>query len=160
MYLVDAEGDAFLQLWGKGIYQRSPQSFEATSSQPYGDRMLTIALAYQSDTGNAQSYALTVEEQYNDQASAQLESITFHGNDSDTLLLQALALEPGAIISVTETTVGAAEIEMVIQSVSLEVGAGPWITCTYGLAPASIFAMWLLGTTGRSELGETTILGW
>jgi len=160
VYLVDADGDAFLQLRGKGIYQRSPQSFEATSSQPYGDRMLTIDLAYQSDTGNAQSYALTVEEQYNDQASAQLESITFHGNDSDTLLQQALALEPGAIISVTETTVGAAEIEMVIQSVSLEVGAGPWITCTYGLAPASIFAMWLLGTTGRSELGETTILGW
>lgn len=160
VYLVDADGDAFLQLRGKGIYQRSPQSFEATSDQPYGDKMLTIDLKYQSDTGNAQSYALTVEEQYNDQASAQLESITFMANDSDDLLQQALQREPGDVISVTETTVGAAEISMTIQSVTLDVSAGPWITCTYGLAPSAIFAMWILGTTGRSELGETTILGW
>jgi len=160
VYLVDADGDAFLQLRGKGIYQRSPQSFEATSSQPYGDKMLTIDLKYQSDTGNAQSYALTVEEQYNDQASAQLESITFMGNDSSDLLLQSLAREPGDIVSVSESTVGADEIEMVIQSVALDISSGPWVTCTYGLAPATAFAMWLLGTTGRSELGETTILGW
>jgi hypothetical protein len=160
VYLVDASGDAFLQLRGKGIYQRSPQSFEATSSRPYGDKMLQIDLKYQSSPSDAQSYALTVEEQYNDQASAQLESITFMGNDSSDLLLQSLAREPGDIVSISESTVGADELEMVIQSVSLDISSGPWVTCTYGLAPASAFAMWLIGTTGRSELGETTVLGW
>jgi hypothetical protein len=160
VYLVDGAGDAFLQLRGKGIYQRGPQSFEATSSQPYGDKMLSIDLTYQSSPGDAQSYALVVENAYNDQASAQLESISFHGNDSDDLLQQALAREPGDLISITESTVGASTLEMVIQSVQLHVTAGPWITCTYGLAPATLFAMWLLGTTGRSELDETTVLGW
>jgi hypothetical protein len=160
VYLVNASGVAFLQLRGKGIYQRSPQSFEATSSKPYGDKMLSIGLTYQSSPSDAQSYAQVVESAYNDQASAQLESISFHGNDSDDLLQQALVREPGDIISITESTVGASTLNMVIQSVQLNVSAGPWVTCTYGLAPATVFAMWLLGTTGRSELGETTILGW
>jgi hypothetical protein len=160
IYLVNASGVAFLQLRGKGIYQRSSQSFEATSSQPYGDRMLSIDLKYQSSTDNAQSYALVVEENFNDQASAQIESISFHANDSDDLLQQALAREPGDIISITESSVGAAQIDMVIQSIQLNVSAGPWVTCTYGLAPATLFAMWLLDVDGRTELGETTILGW
>lgn len=160
IYLVNASGVAFLQLRGKGIYQRSPQSFEAVSAQPYGDRMLSINLPYQSSTDNAQSYALVVEENYNDQASAQLETISFQANDSDDLLQQALAREPGDIISITESTVGASALDMVIQSVTLDVSAGPWVTCTYGLAPATLFAMWILGTDGRTELGETTILGW
>jgi len=159
IFLVDGDGDAFLQLRGKGIYQRSPQSFEAISAQAYGDKMLTINLQYQSDTTNAQSYALVVEENYNSQLRASLESITFTGNSSDDLLLQALAREPGDIISVTESSVGAAQIDMVIQSVSLEVGKGPWVTCTYGLAPATTFAMWLLGDATRSKLGDTTVLG-
>jgi hypothetical protein len=122
--------------------------------------MLSIGLTYQSSPSDAQSYAQVVESAYNDQASAQLESISFHGNDSDDLLQQALVREPGDIISITESTVGASTLNMVIQSVQLNVSAGPWVTCTYGLAPATVFAMWLLGTTGRSELGETTILGW
>ena len=160
IHLVNASGVAFLQLRGKGIYQRSQQSFEAVSAQPYGDKMLSINLPYQSSTDNAQSYALVVEENYNDQASAQLESISFYANDSDDLLQQALEREPGDIISITESTVGASALDMVIQSVTLSVSAGPWVTVTYGLAPTTLFAMWLLGTTGRSELDESTVLGW
>jgi len=160
VYLVDADGDAFLQLRGKGIYQRSPQSFEAVSSQPYGDKMLTIDLKYQSNPENAQGYALTVEDGFNDAASAQLEGITFHGNDSDDLLQQALAREPGDIVDISESTVGADQIQMLIQSVNLEVSKGPWLTCSMGLAPGPAYAMWLLGTAGRTELGETTVLGW
>ena len=160
VYLVNADGDAFLQLRGKGIYQRSPQSFEAVSSQPYGDKMLTIDLKYQSNPENAQGYALTVEDGFNDPSSAQLESMTFNANDSADLLQQALALEPGSLVDVTEATVGAAQVQMLIQSVSLDITQGPWLTCTLGLAPGSAYAMWLLGTDGRTELGETTVLGW
>ena len=160
VYLVDASGDAFLQLRGKGVYQRSSQSFEAVSAALYGDKMLTIDLQYQSNPENAQGYALTVEEGFNDAASAQLEGITFHGNDSDELLHQALAREPGDVVDISESTVGADQIQMLIQSINLQVTRGPWLTCTLGLAPGSAYAMWLLGTDGRTELGETTVLGW
>ena len=160
VYLVNGSGVAFLQLRGKGIYQRAQQSFEAVSSQPYGDKMLTIDLAYQSNPENAQGYALTVEDGFNDAAATQLDSITFNGNDSADLLQQALAREPGDIVDVSESTVGADQIQMLIQSIGLEVRGGPWRTCTLGLAPGSAYAMWLLETAGRSELGETTVLGW
>jgi hypothetical protein len=159
IYLVDASGDAFLQLRGKGVYEHSPQTFTAKSSQPYGDKTLNISLTYQDNLTTAQSYALVVEEKYNQAAHAQLESISFHGNDSADLLLHALSLEPGDMIEVTETNVGASQILMVIQSVGLAITSGPWVTVTLGLAPSSAFAMWLLGTVGRSEIGETTTLG-
>ena len=159
IYLTDSSGDAFLQLRGKGIYEKSPQTFTAQSSQPYGDKTLNIALTYQDNLTTAQSYALVVEEKYNQAAHAQLESISFHGNDSDDLLLHAISLEPGTMIEVTETNVGAAQILMVVQSVGLAITSGPWVTVTLGLAPSSAFAMWLLGTAGRSEIGESTTLG-
>ena len=160
VYLVTSGGVPLLQIRGKGIYQRSPQQFEALSTQPYGDKALTIDLRYMGSASNAQDYADTVEENYNDRGTAMLDSIEFLAADSDDLLLQALAREPGDMISITETQIGASTLLMVIQSVALEVGAGPWITCRFGLAPASTWQMWLLGTTGRTELGESTILGW
>jgi len=160
IYLVDSDGDPFLQLRGKGVYQESSQTFTSLSSQPYGDKTLVINLAYQNSTGNAQSYANTVQAQFNAAAAAQMEKIVFDGNSSDALLQQAFARNPNDIISVTETATGASSIEMVIQSVALDISSGPWIEATFGLAPSAPFAQWLLGTTGRSELGETTILGW
>ena len=160
IYLVDADGDAFLQLRGKGIYQESAQTFSSLSTQPYGDKTLSINLPYQNSPVNAQSYASTVQQQFNAAAAAQMEQITFDGNSSDALLQQAFARNPNDIISVTETATGASSIEMVIQSVALEITAGPWVEATFGLAPSSPFSQWLLGIDGRTELGETTILGW
>jgi len=159
IYLTNASGVAFLQLRGKGVYERSSQTFTAQSSQPYGDKTIKIPLSYQDDIGTAQSYALVVEEKYNQSAHAQLESISFAGNASSDLLLQAISREPGDMIEVSETNVGADQILMVIQSVDLEITSGPWVTATFGLAPSSAFAMWLLGTAGRSEIGESTTLG-
>ena len=159
IYLVNASGNAFLQLRAKGIYERSAQTFTAQSSQPYGDKTIAIDLTYQNNITTAQSYALVVEDKYNQPAHAQLQSIEFHGNDSADLLLQAISREPGDLVEVTDTNVGAAQILMVIQSIHLAVSAGPWVTATFGLAPSSAFAMWLLGEAGRSEIGESTTLG-
>jgi len=159
-YLVNASGVAFLQLRGKGIYQQSSQTFESLSTQPYGDKTLSINLKFQNDPGDAQSYASLVQQQFNATDAAQIESITFQGNSSSDLLAQALQREPGDTISLTETATGASSLEMSVQSVALNITAGPWIETTFGLAPASPFSQWLLGIDGRTELGETTILGW
>mgnify|MGYP005827143985 CR=1 FL=1 len=160
IYLVDADGDAFLQLRGKGIYQESAQTFTSLSTQPYGDKTLAINLPYQNSPGSAQSYASTVQQQFSAAAAAQMERITFDGNSSDDLLKQAFARNPNDIVSITETATGASSIEMVIQSVALDISEGPWIEATFGLAPSSPFSQWLLGIDGRTELGETTVLGW
>jgi len=159
IYLVNASGNAFLQLRGKGIYERSAQTFTAQSDQPYGDKTIAIDLTYQSNITTAQSYALVVEDKYNQPAHAQLESIEFFGNDSADLLKHAIASEPGDLIEVSETNIGASQLLMVIQKINLSIEKGPWVTASFGLAPSSAFAMWLLGEAGRSELGETTTLG-
>tara|TARA_R110000824_G_scaffold32908_5_gene106113 strand:- start:2493 stop:4232 length:1740 start_codon:yes stop_codon:yes gene_type:complete len=159
IFIVNGSGVSFLQLRGKGIYQEASQSFEAASSQPYGDKAITIDLKYQNSPSIAVDYGVLVESRYNDQAAASLQSITYQANDSDDLLLQSVALEPGDVIQVSESATGADAIDMVIQSVRLGISEGPWITCTYGLAPAVLTATWILGDATRSKLGETTYLG-
>ena len=160
VYLVTAAGVPLLQIRGKGIYQRSPLTFSEVSTQPYGDKAVVIDAKYMSNTDNAQGYATTVEERWNQPVSAMLEAIEFVANDSDTLALQACAREPGDLVDVTETAIGAAELSMIIQSVELSIAAGNFTTCKFGLAPASLTSYWQIGTAGRTELGETTILGW
>jgi hypothetical protein len=86
---VTAAGVPLLQIRGKGIYQRSPLTFSEVSTQPYGDKAVVIDAKYMSNTDNAQGYATTVEERWNQPVAAMLEAIEFVANDSDTLALQA-----------------------------------------------------------------------
>ena len=160
VYLVNSSGVPLLQIRGKGIYQRSPLTFSEVSTQPYGDKSVVIDARYMSNTDNAQGYATTVEERWNQPVAAMLEAIEFVANDSDDLLLQACAREPGDLIEVTETAIGADSLNMIIQSIELSVGAGAFTQCKFGLAPAALTSYWQLGTAGRTELGETTTLGW
>ena len=160
VYLVTSGGVPLLQIRGKGIYQRSPLTFSEVSTQPYGDKSVVIDARYMSNTDNAQGYATTVEERWNQPVAAMLEAIEFIASDSDDLLLQALARNPGDLIEVTETAIGASSLNMIIQSVQLSVEAGNFTRCTFGLAPAALTSYWQIGTAGRTELGETTTLGW
>ena len=146
-----------LKVIGKALRNPGPKTFEATSTQAYGTRPLSLDLKYQADSVIAQSYATFLEAQYNSLAS-QLEYIEFLANDSSDFLTQALAREPGDIITVTETVTGVST-DATIQSVSLEVTPGPMIVCRWGLAPTAPFQAWVLGIVGRSELGVTTRLG-
>lgn len=160
VYLVTSGGVPLLQIRGKGIYQRSPLTFSEVSTQPYGDKSVVIDARYMSNTDNAQGYATTVEERWNQPVAAMLEAIEFIASDSDALLLQALARNPGDLIEVTETAIGASSLNMIIQSVELSVQAGNFTRCKFGLAPAALTSYWQIGTAGRTELGETTTLGW
>ena len=160
VYLVTSGGVPVLQIRGKGIYQRSPLTFSEVSTQPYGDKSVVIDARYMSNTDNAQGYATTVEERWNQPVAAMLEAIEFIASDSDDLLLQACARNPGDLIEVTETAIGASSLNMIIQSVELSVQAGNFTRCKFGLAPAALTSYWQLGTAGRTELGETTTLGW
>ena len=161
IYLVTTGGVTKLQVRGKGVYDDGPQTFEAESTQSYGDRPVSIDMPYQDDPDIGQSAATYLEAQYNALDSL-VEEIVFLANDSDDLMTQALAREPGDIITVTETLTGLSSVDAVIQRVELEIGlgsSGPRLLCRFGLAPAAPFNIWQLGVAGNSELGETTVLG-
>ncbi|MGE0464599.1 MAG: hypothetical protein AB7Q16_24795 [Vicinamibacterales bacterium] len=147
-----------LQCRGKGIYDDGPQTLEAYTVKPYGDRVLPIDLPYQDDLGVGLSAASYIVAQYGELAN-QVESLTFIANVSDAFMEQALAREPGDRITISETVTGLTSVDAIIQSVEFQVRGGVWILCTWGLAPASPFNFWQLGVAGASEVGVSTVLG-
>jgi hypothetical protein len=158
IFLVDGAGNVKLQVRGKGVYDRGPQTFEASSAAAYGTQPINIDLDYQSDDSIAQSYATYVQSQYKD-LSSRVNSLTIIANNATDFMAQVLDREPGDIVTVTETVTGITLVDVVIQSITLEISPGPWVVCTWTFAPAAPFKAWVLGVAGRSELGDTTRIG-
>ena len=158
VYLVDGSGNPFLQIRGKGVYDLGPRTFQDSSVQSYGTRSLDIDLSYQADSTIARSYAIYLQSQYSTLVS-QLGTLTFVANDSAAFMTQALARELGDLVTLSETVTGISAVEAVIHRVELTVQPGPWVMCRWLLAPAAPFKAWVLGIAGRSELGETTRVG-
>lgn len=158
IYLVNGSGQPFLQVRGKGIYDRGPQTYEKASTASYGTRPFPIDLDYQSNASIAQSYADYVHAQFSD-LSSRVESLTFVANESGDFMTQALDREPGDVITVTEPVTGLSAVEAVIHVVEIEYMKGGRTVVTWGLSPAAPFKAWVLGVAGRTELGLTTKLG-
>jgi hypothetical protein len=147
-----------LQIRGKGVYDDGPQTYEAKSTQPYGDRPLALDMPYQDNPYVGQGAATYLEAQYRSPA-GQLESIEFIANTSEDFLLQALLREPGDLVTISETVTGVTEVDAVIQSVEFDITSPSHIVCRWGLAPSTPYRAWLLGTPGSTELGVATMLG-
>lgn len=160
-YLVTSAGATHMRARGKGIYDDGPQTFESYTAMAYGDRGVAIDLPYQDNADVGQSAAAYINAQYNNPA-AHVDSQTHLANDSDALMTQMLAREPGDVVTVTESLTGLSAVDAVIQRVEIELtlgASGPRLLCRHGLAPAAPFRVWLLGTVGNSELDTSAVLG-
>ena len=148
-----------LQCRGKAIEAVASLTFEASSAQPYGERSLRLNMPYQVDPEVGQGAATYLEAVYH-ALEQQVTSLTILANDSDTLLTQALAREPGDRITVTETVTGLTMVDAFIQGVDLTVGPGDLVRCTWHLAPAVDGEFWILDDPVASVLGVSTVLGY
>jgi len=146
-----------LRIRGKGVYDRGPQQYQSTSTQPYGVRPITIDLPYQGNGDVAQSAADYVEAVYNS-IGRQAQEITFIANESAAKMLFALTVEPGDYLTITEPVSGLSAVSSIVQSVSLTT-IEKFITCKLGLAPGSTFTSWLWGIPGHDEWGINTTYG-
>lgn len=146
-----------LQIRGKGIYDIGAQTFERYVAMSYGDLSLEIDMPYQADPEIGQSAADYVTLQY-DNLAQQVSSMEFVANRSDTFMQQALLRKPGEVVTLSETVTGLSSVKAAIQRVGLRFDSRE-LRCTFGLAPAAPFGMWLIGVTGASEIGSTTVLG-
>jgi hypothetical protein len=167
VYLVNGAGEPLLQLRGKGVFDDGPQTFEKVTDEGYGDRAVDVDMPYQDNAFIGQSAAAYIQAQYR-ALDKQLQSLQFFANRDTTLLTQGFLRDPGDVVTVSEAVTGIASVDVVIQRVELELtpaagGGGAarcWMTCRWGLAPSSGFPQWWeLGTAGRGELGEATVLG-
>ena len=148
-----------LQCRGKAIEAVASLTFEASRAQPYGERSLRLNMPYQVDPEVGQGAATYLEAVYH-ALGQQVTALMILANDSDTLLTQALAREPGDRITVTETVTGLAMVDAFIQGVDLTVGPGDLVRCTWHLAPAVDGEFWILDDPVASVLGVSTVLGY
>lgn len=120
-----------LQLRGNTLKAETPTTVDASSTDSitkYGEQDIRINMPYESDPILALNIAKWQNEATQN-ARYVVRSIDILGNKSSTLMTQALAREPGDKIGIVESMTG--------------VGTG---------------SAWTVGTTGSSELGETTYL--
>lgn len=148
-----------LQGRGKGIYDLTPTAYEATSVQPYGERSVTIDMPYQDDPSIGQGLADFLLNRY-ETLTDQVTSLQLSANHSDVLMTQVLAREPGDRITITESVTGMTAVDAMINHVELVIKPGSIISCRWGLAPASVGDIWILGDADASLLGTSTVLGY
>jgi hypothetical protein len=159
VYLIEPSGTTGpkLRIRGKGVYDRGPQTYQSSSTQPYGTRPIDIDMPYQADPNVGQSTAEYVVASYKT-LSAQVKQLTFIANDSPAHMLFALTVEPGTRLIVSETVTGISAITATVQSVALTM-TEKYMVVVINLAPVSPFTVWLWGIVGQSEWGITTVYG-
>lgn len=150
-----------LQIRGRGLYDFEPfvaDLDDATSIAAYGEAELSYDMPYQSEPANAQALAELLLDANKD-ALTRVESATFIAQWDEAAA--AAFLEQGVTTGVVLEAPSAniAETLYWINGVRLAISVAGLIKVTWRLAPVDTQQFWLLGETGYSELGETTILG-
>lgn len=147
-----------LQIRGRGLYDYAPITYtttDATSKATYGERVLTLDLPYESRTHVAKSLGDLYLSLYKDPHYF-VDGVEFIGNRSATLMGYALSIEPGAVVTLTETVTGI-NTAYFVNGVSYRLEPGGILHTAWVLAPVlDTGSYWILGT---STLGVSTILG-
>ncbi len=153
-----------LQLRGRGIYDYQNIVLEAedAGAQINVGTTATADMPYQDDAALGEEAALWLLNMYKD-ADQQAQSATvFVPRSDESLAERVLTREISDRIEIVEQMTGF-EVETAgghfIQSVGLTIDARDNLSVTWGLAPANRQQFWLLEIPGRSELDQTTVLG-
>ncbi len=149
-----------LQVRGYAVIDRDPitvSTSDATSIAAYGRRTLDMDLPYQGDPNVAQGLADYWRTLYAD-ADTRATSLSCVIVSDAALQALLLGVDVGSRVALVEPLT-ALDRSYWVQGIALTLRAGPVADLTLRLAPASQTLYWLLGTSGRSELGSTTVLG-
>lgn len=147
-----------LKVIGKAIRDIGEQTVESITAQPYGELVLAVNLPLQSDILIARDLVTYLQAVYST-VTDHITSVSFIANSDATLMTAALAVEPGDLVTIGESVTGMNSVKVTVTSVELDVNSNGMITCKWGLTPTSPWTAWLLEVAGRSELDDTTILG-
>jgi len=151
-----------LKLRGRGLYDFEPvisDRSDSTSIAAYGQNVFGYDMPYQSDPLNAldvSQFLLFL----NKDPQTRVQSVTYVANWSDETVEAALHLEISDRIAIEAPSIGLAQGNFFVNGVTLDVRMSGLILVTYALTPASTSQFWQLDVPGRTELDETTILGY
>lgn len=159
-----------LQARGRGLYDYDPLEAEAenlTSIALIGESVVSVDMPYQSEFTVAQAIAdfLVATWSSHEPTGELVEPSGSAGVTEASLrfvprteaeLAAAMALEPGDAIGVSEELSVMNDVYY-IQGVGIK-GDGDKVAFDWDLQRALVEEFWELGTVGRSELGQTTVL--
>jgi hypothetical protein len=130
---------------------------DSTSAAEFGDKDITINAPLQNDSDHAYDFADYLLSQLKDpQASVTLSLVNGDSTNEQTIV----DLGVGDVVALSETQTGLSSAEYLITGETHEVTmTGALHKVTWNLEPRPDFDGWLLGVTGRSELGVSTYLG-
>jgi len=153
-----------LQLRGKGIYDYQNVVLEAIdeTAQINVGTTATANMAYQDNAALGEEIAIWLLAMYKDAETVAKSATIFCSAGDEALAFRVLSREISDRIDVVEQVTGFTSSPTsghFIQSVNLTIGTGNNLFITWGLAPANRQQFWLLEIPGRSELDETTVLG-
>lgn len=129
---------------------------DATSVTAYGEKRLQYDTPYQNNINTTQSIADYLGTKWANPKN-KISNIGFVGNVSSTLMNAAVNRDLGDMITLTETVTGISEDRVIIGR-KVVVRSGIW-RVEYNTKDSDSGDFWLLGTSGSSELGQTTTLG-
>jgi len=151
-----------LQLRGRGIFDFQNVIAEAEDEATTIGNSLSVDMPYQDDPilgGEAAIWLLTLYKDFDNMADS---ATVIVPRSDDTLADRVLTREISDRIGVVEQMTGfpSSPVEVFfINSVALVIDQLDNISITWGLAPADRSEYWLLEVPGKSELDQTTILG-
>lgn len=156
----------FLQIRGRALYDYEPVTVEAPdedSIDEVGERTELIDLNYIDDPVAGLLRAKSALYLHG-AGGSRVASVRFIANTDEHHMIAALTRDIGDRIGITESLLGLTDRDVDgktlgyhIQAVDLEIYRRV-MYCTWTLAPADRSAYWQMGVSGRSELGETTIV--
>lgn len=151
-----------LQVRGRGLYDYEPITLDVQntlSSACYGDNVLPFDMPYQTDaTGvgkDAANYLLGVW----GTPQTRIDQVHFIGNNTDALMAAGAALEISDRITLNETVTGIAG-DYYIQKIDFQIDGRNTFHFQWLVSPKDPYDAWIIGVTGFSELGTTTLVGY
>lgn len=142
------------------IYDKRESTKKDTSANlaKYGRRPLRFTLPYIQNANTAQDFADFLFNRYAAPAT-QTEYVEFDANVTAAKLTAAITCCIGDRITVQETVTGLSEDFNIVGIEWLITPSSNALRVKWYLEPATGGALWFLGTSGLSELGTTTYLG-
>lgn len=151
-----------LKLRGRGLYNFEPviaDIGDATSIAAFGEGALAYDMPFQSSTSNANDLALFILA-LNKDPRPRAQTVSFIANWSEDEVEQAFNLEISDRVSVTSSAAGLVAEPYFVNGFRFVSKPSGLTTVTLDLAPVNTSEYWQLEVTGRTELDETTVLGY
>lgn len=139
-----------LQVRGIAIYDYGPVTIESYVARPYGNRPIDIDLPYQDDLAVLQEQSAFINVTYRD-LTDQVKDITFYPQTSAALMAQAMSLELGDVVFVSDPQTLPGGAHTFIQAIEIETNQDGILTCRLSTAPWVVSPVLFDSTVGVAD---------